>query len=123
MPENSTYRSLESLLAKKGGQLVVDVINNYDERRVRCVYFLCKKGSSTTPSPSQELASLLRVSHFVFICHQRDAKMQDPSKVTKANKISREACKAQWSTWDASRTERLYRANGFRVMPMLLDGS
>ncbi|KAF9963796.1 hypothetical protein BGZ70_007174 [Mortierella alpina] len=77
MPENSTYRSLESLLAKKGGQLIVDVINNYDERR-------------------------------------RDAKMQDPSKVTKANKISREACKAQWATWDASRTERLHRANGFR---------
>ncbi|KAF9899272.1 hypothetical protein EC991_009215, partial [Linnemannia zychae] len=33
LPENPTYRSLESLLAKKGGELVVDVINNYDERR------------------------------------------------------------------------------------------
>ena len=35
--------------------------------------------------------------------------------VTKANKISREACKIQWNTWDASRAERLHRANGFRV--------
>ncbi|KAG0216821.1 hypothetical protein BGX33_012041 [Mortierella sp. NVP41] len=77
LPENSTYRSLESLLAKKGGELVVDVINNYDERR-------------------------------------RDAKTQDPAKVTKANKISREACKVQWSTWTAARAERLHRANGFR---------
>ncbi|KAG0259691.1 hypothetical protein BGZ95_004610 [Linnemannia exigua] len=77
LPENSTYRSLESLLAKKGGELVVDVINNYDERR-------------------------------------RDAKTQDPTKVTKANKISREACKVQWPTWTAARTERLHRANGFR---------
>ncbi|KAF8945464.1 hypothetical protein BGZ47_002611 [Haplosporangium gracile] len=77
LPENSTYRSLEALLAKKGGELVVDVINNYDQRR-------------------------------------RDAKTQDPTKVTKANKISREACKVQWSTWTAARTERLHRANGFR---------
>ncbi|KAF9195443.1 hypothetical protein BGZ51_000017 [Haplosporangium sp. Z 767] len=77
MPENVDYRSLESLLAKKGGELIVDVINNYDDRR-------------------------------------RDAKMQDPTKVTKANKISKEACKVEWSTWDASKAERLYRANGFR---------
>ncbi|KAF9896621.1 hypothetical protein BX616_007096 [Lobosporangium transversale] len=77
MPDKPTYKSLELLLAKKGGELVVDVINNYDERR-------------------------------------RDAKNQDPTKVTKANKISREACKAQWSAWDAARVERLYRANGFR---------
>lgn len=46
---------------------------------------------------------------------QRDAKTQDPDKVTKANKISREACKMQWTTWKASRAERLNRANGFRV--------
>ncbi|KAG0019013.1 hypothetical protein BGZ81_009964 [Podila clonocystis] len=77
MPENSTYRSLEALLAKKGGELVVDVVNNFDERR-------------------------------------HDAKTQDPEKVTKANKISREACKMQWGTWKASRAERLHRANGFR---------
>ncbi|KAF8939756.1 hypothetical protein BGZ58_008844 [Dissophora ornata] len=77
MPENPTYRSLESLLAKKGGELVVDVINHYDERR-------------------------------------RDALTQDPTKVTKANQISREACKAQWAKWDAARAERLHRANGFR---------
>ncbi|KAF9986593.1 hypothetical protein BGZ65_007021 [Modicella reniformis] len=77
MPEHSTYRSLESLLAKKGGELIVDVINNYDERR-------------------------------------RDAKSQDPTKVTKANKINREACKIQWTTWDAARAERMHRANGFR---------
>ncbi|KAF9328072.1 hypothetical protein BG006_008675 [Podila minutissima] len=77
MPENATYRSLEALLAKKGGELVVDVVNNFDERK-------------------------------------RDAKTQDPDKVTKANKISREACKMQWGTWKASRAERLHRANGFR---------
>ncbi|KAF9355225.1 hypothetical protein BGX34_010587 [Mortierella sp. NVP85] len=77
MPDNPTYRTLESLLATKGGELLVDVIKNYDERR-------------------------------------RDAKTQDPTKVTKANKISREDCKAQWSRWTAARTERLYRANGFR---------
>lgn len=34
MPENPTYRSLESLLAKKGGELVVDVVKNFDERKV-----------------------------------------------------------------------------------------
>ncbi|KAG0326913.1 hypothetical protein BGZ99_008822 [Dissophora globulifera] len=77
MPENATYRSLESLLSKKGGEMVVDVINNYDERR-------------------------------------RDAKVQDPAKVTKANKISRDACKVQWTTWDAAKAERLHRATGFR---------
>ncbi|KAG0043442.1 hypothetical protein BGZ83_011407, partial [Gryganskiella cystojenkinii] len=77
MPENSTYKSLEALLAKKGGELVVDVVNNFDERR-------------------------------------RAAKTQDPTKVTKANKISRDACKIQWSKWEASRAERLHRANGFR---------
>ncbi|KAF8927112.1 hypothetical protein BGZ52_004836 [Haplosporangium bisporale] len=77
MPENPTYRSLEALLANKGGELVVDVVNNFDERK-------------------------------------RDAKTQDPDKVTKANKISREACKMQWGAWKASRAERLHRANGFR---------
>ncbi|KAF9912136.1 hypothetical protein EC991_000546 [Linnemannia zychae] len=45
---------------------------------------------------------------------KRDAKTQDPAKVTKANKISREACKVQWSTWTTARIERLHRANGFR---------
>lgn len=35
MPENPTYRSLEALLANKGGELVVDVVNNFDERKVR----------------------------------------------------------------------------------------
>ncbi|KAF9358418.1 hypothetical protein BGX26_001820 [Mortierella sp. AD094] len=77
MPDSPTYRTLEALLANKGGELIVDVINNYDDRR-------------------------------------REAKNQDPTKVTKANKINREACKAQWTTWDASRIERLHRANGFR---------
>ncbi|KAF9430883.1 hypothetical protein BGZ94_002724 [Podila epigama] len=77
MPANPTYRSLEALLAKKGGELVVDVVNNFEERK-------------------------------------RNAKTQDPEKVTKANKISREACKVQWDTWKASRAERLHRANGFR---------
>lgn len=77
MPDSPTYRSLESLLAKKGGELLVDVIANYDERR-------------------------------------RNAKLQDPTKVTKANKISREACKVQWASWDAARAERLHRANSFR---------
>ncbi|KAI1319025.1 hypothetical protein EDD11_005223 [Mortierella claussenii] len=77
MPENPTYKSLESLLAKKGGELLIDVINNYDERR-------------------------------------RGAKVQDPEKVTKANKISREACEIKWTEWNAARAERLHRANGFR---------
>ncbi|KAF9580322.1 hypothetical protein BGW38_003075, partial [Lunasporangiospora selenospora] len=79
VPQNPlpTYKSLEALLAKKGGELVVDVVCNFDERK-------------------------------------RDSKAQDPSMVTKANKISREACKAQWSKWDAARVERLYRATGFR---------
>ncbi|KAG0252768.1 hypothetical protein DFQ27_007869 [Actinomortierella ambigua] len=33
MPHRPTYHSLEGLLAKKGAELLVDVINNYDERR------------------------------------------------------------------------------------------
>jgi len=114
MPDNPTYRTLELLLATKGGELVVDVIKNYDERRVRRT----KSHSIHERAPVQCHECMLNRSSIVtspLSVTKRDAKTQDPTKVTKANKISREDCKAQWSRWTAARTERLYRANGFRV--------
>ncbi|KAG0335046.1 hypothetical protein BG004_000164 [Podila humilis] len=77
MPENPMYFPMEELLSKKGAELLVDVVNNFKERK-------------------------------------QNAITQDPEKVTKANKISREACKIRWGVWSAERAERLYRANGFR---------
>ncbi|KAG0229956.1 hypothetical protein BGW42_001284, partial [Actinomortierella wolfii] len=60
MPDRPTYHSLEALLANKGAELLIDVINNYDERRSA-------------------------------------AKSQNPAKVTKAPKISKEASVINWN--------------------------
>lgn len=58
MPENATYRSLEALLAKKGGELVVDVVNNFDERKVN--------GSNEAPMqpPTISILDLHELTYF-----------------------------------------------------------
>lgn len=99
---DATYVDLEERFSAMGGSMLVDVLQNLEQLKVR---LLCSTRSD------------LAMSHALS---QANAKEQDGRNASRAPKMTQNHARIRWEEMDAFRLERLQRAIGSRVNTSLL---